>query len=249
MSDEILGRLRRLHQYTADLNALMASVNARTPSEEATGTDPSGAVRVTVGADGLPTVIRVESVWQHRVEPQDLGRAVTAALQDAVAEAQRAWSEGFDSASWLARVERIETRAQRNYRGETSDPLPKTPLYGQPRDNLALTEDVLKALQAVRTSGREQPASASGRNRERTIFITLSPAGLQEIEIAASWAQRVGAAEINSGLSEALGRARSALHDQVLKREDAAAVADTLARETLATLAHLAQADHEREER
>ncbi|MFI2666695.1 hypothetical protein [Micromonospora carbonacea] len=249
MSDEILDKLRRLHQYTADLNGLLASVQAQAPPEEATGTDPSGAVQVKLGPDGLPTDIRVMSGWQPRVEPQDLGQAVLAAFQAAVAEGQRAWSEGFDGASWLAEAERVERRAEDRYEGEALAPLPPAPVYGQPRDPLAMTEDVLKALQAVRTRGVQPPAPASGRNRERTVSITLSPGGLQGCEIEPRWAAREGAAGVNSGLSEALAQAHAVLRGQAAQGEAEAANLDALAREALATLASLTNVDRRGERR
>ncbi|MFF3869844.1 hypothetical protein [Micromonospora sp. NPDC001898] len=163
MSDEITDKLRRLHQYTSDLTALMASVQAQTPPEEATGT-----------------------------------------------EGQRAWSEGFDSASWLAEAERVETRGEQQNEGAPVSPTPEAPVCGQPRDVLAMTEDVLKALRNARGRAVEQPVPAAGRNRERSIFITLSPAGLQGCEIEPRWAAGESDGGINSGLSEALARAAGA---------------------------------------
>ncbi|WP_433344203.1 hypothetical protein [Micromonospora sp. CA-111912] len=249
MSDEITDKLRRLHQRTADLTALTASVQAQAPPEEAAGTDPSGAITVTLGADGLPTRIRVGLGWQRRLQPYALGQAVLAAHENAVADGQRAWSEGFDSDSWLAEAERIETRGEQQNEADSASPMPQVPVYGQPRDLLAMTEEVLKSLQNVRGRAVEPSVPAVGRNRERSLSITLAPTGLQGCEIEPRWAAGESVGGINSGLSEALAQAHAALRDQAAQREGEAVNLDVLAREALATLASLTTANHQREER
>ncbi|WP_434740716.1 hypothetical protein [Micromonospora sp. SH-82] len=234
MNDEIIDKLRRLHQHTTELTALLAAVQSKSPPQQAVGTDARGSVQVAIGADGLPTVIEVAGDWQRRVEPQDLGRSVRAAYEDAVAAGQRAWAAGFDDDAWAAEVNRVRSRDR-----DRPDGAELVPVLGPGREPLALNEELLKALHAARTSSNTSPQPAAGSNWGRTVSISLTPQGLDGCEIEARWVVGQPVRAVNGGLAEALREARAVLQDRVAHQQAEAENLATLAQDALATLARL----------
>ncbi|KXK62146.1 hypothetical protein AWW66_09920 [Micromonospora rosaria] len=249
MSDEVVEKLRRLHQQTTELAALLASVQSQPPPGRTAGTDARGAAEVSIGAEGLPIAIEVAPDWQRRVEPRDLGSAVLSAFEDAIAEGQRAWAAGFDSDAWAAEADRFKARSDRQHTDEPLAPLPQVPVYGPGRDHLALNEEILTTFQAVRAQSATPPEPAMGRNRERTVSIALSTDGLRGCEIEPAWAATRTAREINAELSQALHGAHAILRERSAHQRREAENLEGLAQEALATLVRLADASPRPQER
>ncbi|MFV2104705.1 hypothetical protein [Micromonospora sp. LOL_024] len=243
MSDEIVQKLRQLSQYTADLRSLIDQVQARSPHAPTIATDPSGAVRIRVDATGLPESIQVEPGWQWRVQPQQLSECVLLAYQEAARQVMQSLAAGLTADGWHAGTEQAEARRQ-----HSAAVLPPPSVYGQPRDPLALAEEVMKALETARAGSAAVATDHVGQAGRQNVSVTLSTSGLQSCSITPAWAARHSAASINDALGQALRSARSALSDATSRHRIETKMLDTLAGEALATLASITETTDRRKE-
>jgi len=215
MSQEILGKLQRVQQGAEGLYALMTSLRAHAPVR-ADGYDSTRQVRVSIGADGLPTAIRVENGWQDQLEPQAIGQAVLDAFTAAVAEAMRAWSETLEEASWQSRVDDLEG-SQARHLHERDPGFPPSAATGSSgnRDPQEIAEDALRAAERLRTQLTTKPAVGVGADRSGNVSITLSQSGLRECQVrTARWASWQDGRSLTVALETALRAARSELDAQ-----------------------------------
>lgn len=83
LADQDLARwLARLEREIERLPAVVAS--AQQPRDPAiAGTDPSGAVIVSLSPDGAASDVRIAADWRRRLRPEDVGDAVVAADSEA----------------------------------------------------------------------------------------------------------------------------------------------------------------------
>ena len=85
MTDELMAQFAQLQRYTAALHQLIATSAEQSP-RRSEGTDTTGAVRVELGPDGLPTAFRVDGRWDRMLAPEQFGAAVVQACQSAIGE-------------------------------------------------------------------------------------------------------------------------------------------------------------------
>lgn len=255
MTPEILQSLRRLQTYAAGLSELAASVRAEAP-ESFEGADPTGSVSVKLGADGVPTAIRVEPDWDSELEPEALGAAVMSAVSSAVTVGMQAWSATLEQTSWRERVARYESEAAAQPAalvdagplvdsGSLVDSAPLVDSVASPltdrvsaRDLGELTEELIAALTAART--RAAAAEGVGAAGSGRVSIVLARTGLQACTIEPTWAWRQTADALTRALMDALRAARADL-DAKVQPPPAAADLGRLADEAMATLRALSQ--------
>lgn len=96
----LMGSIERLHAARARLQGVAAELAdiREDPDARHVGSDPEGAVELTIDSRGAPLTVRVSGNWQNSVGPAGLGPAVLAARTAAVAARLEAWSAAADQA-------------------------------------------------------------------------------------------------------------------------------------------------------
>jgi hypothetical protein len=218
MSEDFLGKLRRVQQEADDLRDLMAALRAHAP-QGADGSDSTAQVWVSIGADGLPTAIRVESAWRGRLGPESVGQAVLDAFTAAVASCMRAWDEALDAMSWRSRIAGLEVQAEPSRDGDgqgMSSPMAR--VFEPVRDAAEVAEDALRAAGRLRKQATGEPPVGVGTDPSGKVSVTLSRAGLQACSVQTAWASRQDGRTLTTALTTALRKARTELDAQVKQR-------------------------------
>jgi len=234
----MLARLQQLQARVTQFGELAGRLAAAAP-QQADGSDPSGWVRVTLGADGLPTAIKVRDGWGRRIEAAGLGAAVIAANADGIRQGMRAFSDRLDDARWWAQRTRLDAdgpdppagavppsastvrpsasavpppaSAVRPSASAVPPPAGEVPLpAGRERDPGELTEDILRALHSARRAPEAAAGTREGSDSQRHVTVTLGPSGLTGCAIDAGWAARQEGDAITAALAQALRAARPA---------------------------------------
>lgn len=206
MTDDIVQELRQLAQYTAGLRDLVADAQAASPAR-AEGVDPTGAVHVVVGPDGLPESIRLEADWRRRVESESLGNAIGDAFRAASAERLADWGRTLESSGWQAKVERLQ-----------DGPAPAIPAgvlpEVRPRRLDRVVEDALKAFDSIDELGGIPAVTAQGTGSTAfgKLSVTLRRTGDVSCTADALWlSQQQDPEALTDSLNEALAAARADL--------------------------------------
>jgi hypothetical protein len=76
--------------YAAALQRAAAEQESQLP-QRVEGVDPSRALRVVIGPDGLPDSVEVDFDWKRNLRPEKIAQAVQSAYQDAIKQRLRAW--------------------------------------------------------------------------------------------------------------------------------------------------------------
>jgi len=232
VNDDFLETARRLRERAGGLQSLAAELRGLDVPRPVTGVDDSGAVAVTVDADGGPQSIVVQRGWHRWLTPEQLAPAVLDAYGRATAGAADALLSALDGEPLREALTDADRRAAPA--GE------RPPTGGAVRDPTMLTEEILQAVAANRT-GDVRPAGHVGRSAERAVVVTVGAAGLLDCEVDARWAADREAGELNAAFAQAL---REAGQEVAAARSRDAAEAghlDDLARQALATLAALGE--------
>jgi hypothetical protein len=210
MTNEILRRLQRLHEQATGVHELMSSLHTQAP-QSATAHDPTGSVRVSIGADGLPTAIRIESDWQAQLAPQAVGDAVLAAFNAAVAEGMRAWAQVLEGTSWRSRLAEFEAGVSQRSDADAGMLIPHSAESTGARDLHEIAEEALRQSASLRRQHRGQATLAVGSDGSGNASITLSRSGLQACSVRAAWASRHDGSTLTAALNDALRAARAEL--------------------------------------
>jgi hypothetical protein len=201
MADENADELHGLHAEAAGLQQMIEKVNSQVPSR-VDGFDPSGAVSVVVGPDGLPTEIHVSDDWTFRLMAERLADAVMGAFTAAFYERLRAWTTAFDA-------EDLDDLPE----GDQEPPVPGASPRPttKPRDPEAYALAVLEALDDVGEAS-EVPAGACGVGViDGCLELTLTGAGLVSCFVEPDWAAHRSGEE----LTEAFNATLAAAHDDL----------------------------------
>lgn len=219
--------LERLAQKAADLRETMRGIQDASP-ERTEGSDRSGAVRVVVGADGLPESIQVDDRWQTRISPHALGAAVTEAAQEAARRRGEAWS-------------RIVERAGSGQSGSAGATYPAAmpgtgglPGTSPPRSLGEIADEVIGNFDRTMASPPRGAATAQARaaNHGRTLVVMLTESGQMSCAADAQWA----AEQSGSRLNQALGTALASAREELRSRSAGSGISDNRASEILSEL-------------
>jgi hypothetical protein len=210
MNQELIVRLQQLQRTAAAVGDLIRQAGACAPPR-VQGTDSSAAIRVTLGADGVPTAITVVGDWPRRIGSASLATAVLQASHRAVQVRLQLWTQALHAHGWDQRAHMMtssdDVAAHVNipqlFRpGQQSAP-------ARPVGDLA--EELINACNQARTYDMPTP-QFQGANKGRTVLITLTAGALTGCTIKSGWAEGRSGAVVSAALRDALFRARRALH-------------------------------------
>jgi hypothetical protein len=231
VTDDIVRELRDIQRVTAGLQERLGRArSAGRPQVEAT--DRSGAIRVTVDADGLPDSVRVDSAWRNCLEPAGFATALVEACQAAAGQRMTSWSQALHNQH--AARHQTEPAAE-------DDPLPAALRERinqvDPRPVDKVTEDVLAAFDRVAEFAAASPLTrmATGTDTSGRITVTVSKAGLVSCTAGDAWVSQQTGSTLATALNEALSAARAALAEALAEPGPAGQLDDLLA-EALAIL-------------
>jgi hypothetical protein len=203
--EDIVRDIERMQQQASELEALIAGAQAHAPTR-AEGTDATGAVRITLGPDGLPESVRVDRDWKGVLRPAAVGEAVVQSHAAAAQQRMAAWSAALEEGGWSPSVGEALSSAP--------EPLPAPPTFPTPRRDLDDVADAVKQAFATVEELARRPAltaARTGSNRDATVTITLSMAGLLSCTVDARWAARQTGTALSRALQQALDAARGSL--------------------------------------
>jgi DNA-binding protein YbaB len=239
MTEEILRELQQFQRYAAGLQGLIADAEGMAP-RSAEGADSSGVVHVTIGSDGLPESIRVDSDWDRKLEPDAFGDAVVQAFQAAMGERLSAWTQTLQEDGWQGQVDRLQADVDRRPPAAAPGEIPaafrRPATTAKPRGLGELTEDMIKAFDNVEQLARPATAATgTGTAASGKLVLTLSQHGLVACEAEPRWVSDQTAARLMNALGEALAEAKAELAELAGEPEPARPL-DRLLGEVLALL-------------
>ena len=213
MTDDLMAAFAQMQHYTAALHRLIATAQEQAP-RRSEGTDDSGAVRVELGADGLPTAFQVDRDWERMLEPEAFGAAVVQACQAAMGDRLSAWSTSLQDSGWQDGANRLRGGPQAQ---PATPPTRVPPAFRRPVPEVTprplgqLTEDVLAAFDGVGDFAAPRPGASTGSGGGGKLTITLSTTGLSSCTADPTWVDAQTSARLMNALSEALAEAKSKL--------------------------------------
>jgi hypothetical protein len=215
MTDDIVSELSELQRQASALQGLIAAAQANAP-QSAEGSDPTGTVFATIGADGLPASIWVHDGWQRRLSGERFGAAVVEAFAAATEKRMAAWNTALEEGGWLSTVDDTRGDLDRGGRGPAAVP-PAPPFNGRPGGLDDLLNEVLTAFDHVDDVAATSAITAqgSGVSGYHKLAVRVSRAGLVACEVDAAWAAQQSAEVMIAAFAEAVGRAKADLAAQV----------------------------------
>lgn len=237
MDDDLLAQFAQIQRYAAGLQGLLAEAQAVAP-QHSEGTDKSGAIRVRLGPDGIPTSFSVSGDWARRLEPAAFGPAVVEACEAAIGHRLEEWTGSLDEDDWQDKVERLkggpnDTTAPPREPGRIPPALRQAVEEAEPRRLDLLAEEMIAAFDNVESFVPPPVEPASGSIGKLTI--TLSSTGLTSCTAESRWVSGQSAAGLMNALSAALTQARTDLENGVTDEEPATGL-DRLLAQTLSLL-------------
>jgi DNA-binding protein YbaB len=205
--DSTSERIARLAGELADLAVPLVAANSaiRTASGEAS--DPRNAVSVVIDGTGRVNRVRPSALWAQRISPSELGDAVLAAVQAAlaarIAECVKAVQRSNEAATAAPNTSRSVAAAA----SAGVDPL---------SDLRAVLHEVSAAIEQLDQVAEQQVEEAAGltgttaedRHSRRPARVILSAYGEPaEVRVDPTWAKRATLQQITDELRRAFERA------------------------------------------
>jgi hypothetical protein len=239
MAEETLRELNQFVREATDLRDRLAAVQAAAP-RHVEGTDPTGAVRMVLGGNGLPTSIWVDPDWLAKLAGSPFSGAVLDAFAAATRARTAAWTHTLDSDAWRYEVGRHGRREHAPTPHPIPDPTPEMlrerARHITPRPLADIVEDVLRALDTADGSAHPSPvATGTGRDPQGECVVTLSTTGLVSFSAREEWVEWQRAATLMDSFARALTAARADL-DGAVQAPDFAQRLDRLFDEGMASL-------------
>ncbi|QWF82303.1 hypothetical protein [Amycolatopsis sp. CA-230715] len=218
MTEELAAQFDRMRRYVSALGELIKSAQAQAPGS-AEGSDHSSAVRVKLGADGLPESFHVAADWDEWLIPDDLASSVLEACGAATTNRLESWTENLEDTDFLATVRDLDGGPDTFPPTARNREVPPTPTDAAvpevtPRALDLVAEDAIKAFENVErstNSGPPRETTGTGVAAGRKVAITLSKFALTSCSIEPGWAARQTATGLMNALGDALERAKSDL--------------------------------------
>jgi DNA-binding protein YbaB len=212
-NEDPLADLHQLQSYTAGLQRMMAEAQAAA-AHEAAATDSTGAVRVALGGDGLPTSIDIDPDWRRRIRSAELGRAIVAAAAAAGERRLDAWTATLADRGWQDRADALRTSQARgeNTALDELGPTARRELEDvRPRDVNEVMRDLIGTLNSIDLHATAEPARGVGSTAYGKLVVTLSAERLEAVTVDSYWAEQCSPAELNDAMRVALEHARAEL--------------------------------------
>jgi hypothetical protein len=215
--DDLVRDLQQVQRYAAALEGVLAAARAKVP-QRAQGADSARAIRVVLDGAGLPAEIVVAADWQRRVPPARLGPAVSDAANKATEARVSEWGKALDG-GWSREIDELRA-AQAGRRPAVTDPpvpapalAPAPPAAGpdRPRPTDEIFEDALRAVDASLAYAQRAATvqEVTGENRDGTVRVSLSRAGLVSCTVNGGWAAGKSGPVVTAAIREALAAART----------------------------------------
>jgi hypothetical protein len=258
--DDIFRQVEELRQYGTMLQKLVEEFQRSAP-ERSTGSDPTGAVQVAVGPDGLPETIKVSPYWREKLQPEAFAGAVNAACLAAVHQRGAEWAETMRRSGWQERLARLDADAASAAAAEAAGPNPVPPAYRRAsppangrtngRPVRPLTEIAERAISLLDTTMSTpamtgqvpQPPHGTGGRPDGALQLSVSSEGQVVCQAMPQWVSQQSGAQLQTALSSALATARQRLAAAVAAARGPAAeikrAADELQQEILGVLSDL----------
>jgi len=238
VNDELMGQFAQLQRYTAALHQLITTAREQSPRRSA-GADATGAIRVELGPDGLPTTFRVDGRWDRMLAPAEFGAAVVRACQAATGDRLAQWSESLRSSGWQQQAARLRGGPD----AQPATPMARVPAAFRrplpdvtPRPLGQITEDMLAAFDDTARLFPPATAGGTGAAAGGKLVITLSPTGLTSCTAEGRWVAQQTAARLMNALSEALAAAKADLNRRTQQAPGRADGMERLLAEAMALL-------------
>jgi hypothetical protein len=233
VTDEPIRDIARLQHRMADLERLISSAFAAAPIRS-TGTESSGMISVTLGADGLPQSFHIARHWRRRLTPGNIGQAVLEAFWAALAERMRVWSRNLAEQRWREEFDEHRTGppampAVDPTGDRTPGGLPRTGSTTTPRSADTVAEDVIKALDRAEHIAAVRQPTGTGSDDSGSVTLTLSGTGLVFCTVDERWATRRTAVMLTKALGQALVAGRADLARQADRPPPSATFSDLTA--------------------
>ena len=209
MNDDPLRDLSKLQPHGLGLQRQFENANSQVP-QQVEGQDPTGAVRVVVGGDGLPVSFDVDYDWKRNLRPEALGRAVEQAVKAASDRRQMALGQVFANIDWSQPEGLLGSTASAPAPPQRAPEQTRTEIK-QPRDVSELMRDLLDAtddLDALATAATAEGVGTAGFGR---LELRLAPTGMVSCTADHFWASDKSGRELSDSLTNALAAAREDL--------------------------------------
>jgi DNA-binding protein YbaB len=156
--------LDQLHREAQELAQRLASARA-----SATGTDPTGTVRVAVTGDGEIAGVTLDPAWRARFGPDGLAAALAAATADASHRRLRLWAERLDGSAGDAAAARTDS-ADATQRADRAGPSGWTARAEHaPHAAWATMPEQVESYEPAARAGHSEP-TAQAEHSEWTAF-------------------------------------------------------------------------------
>jgi hypothetical protein len=210
VTDDLAAQFAQMQQFVSNVHDLMTAAADRAPWRSE-GADKSGAVRVTLGSDGLPTSFRIENDWTSKIDPAAFGGAVLQAFEVAVSDRMRTWTRSLTEDRWLDRADQLsgpESVHKARIPAVSRNPVQVV----NPRSLGEIAEDVFTAFDDVHALAKApKPVGASGTDQSGKLTIGLSPTALTSCVVDERWVAEQSGAQLMSALAHALNSAKENL--------------------------------------
>lgn len=195
-SDEWLRRFNE--EYAEDA---VTSANDES-DEEFAGSDTAGTVRVVLDSDGIAGSVVIPPDWDESMEPDELGRRVTEAFDDAIMRHVSAQADRIDFSEQPVVTHRADA--------EDAGGSPSSPVARQTVAEIQeLAANFYRELDAYAAATRRAlttPTDGAGPNR--TVVVSMSAGRITGMTIDADWAKHARYTEVSAEILAALQQAQ-----------------------------------------
>ncbi|NKY27558.1 hypothetical protein [Nocardia gamkensis] len=239
MNDELLLEIGRFHAYAQSMKQELDALAAAT-SDQATGTDSTGAVTVTVGQRNELLEVQVLDKWNQNLQPDQLGEAIVQAARYAEIAKVTESAESVADSGALNRLMNIRPG------GFPAAPIePSLMPVADQRPSPPLDQLIDAALTASEQAGRppenQNVYVGESETAEGWVTITLSETGsVMDCTVAPYWAADRSGSSISWAVDEAATEARRKL-SHVATQKSTTAELDRIISDAIGVLTKLSK--------
>ena len=218
--------LHRLRGEARGLQRMVDLANRQVPARSE-GIDPTGAVQIVLGDNGLPRTIHVEDGWDHKLRAERLGHAVIEAFSAAFYERLRAWTTAFTDAGDVVDPDDTELPDAVPFEPafepavepepEEEPPPPPDPVANRLNDPDAYALAVIEALDNLGNLLEPPPVCGIGTVSRGGVVVTLTGAGMVSCTADPAFI----AAQSGEDLTQAFGAALAAAKEDLARAQQA----------------------------
>jgi hypothetical protein len=187
-------------EYTAALQRAAAEQESQLP-QRVEGVDPTRAVRVVIGPDGLPESVEVDYDWHRHLRPEKIAQALQSAYQDATKQRLRAWADAMETFT-LPDPPPVGAVVPTAYRPAAPDP------QIRPRRIEEIGADIARLAAEPAADPDAPPPTGSGATAHGKLTLTLATDHLA-CTVDHFWAADQTGEELSTAFATVLAAARA----------------------------------------